>query len=240
MEAIKEKDNYIMHAKYDEHFKLLTDSELGRLIRDVNSYVISGVLPQYSDNERVINMAFSFMKATIDMEKKNYIEKCKTNKKNGQKGGAPKGNKNAAKKQPNGGYNENLEQPNGYENIQEQPNGRKNNPIDMDIDNDIDNDIENKKSVCNKNTSTDAKDFYCHLGSDYKSESCFYCMKKQICPNKESSDFKLNHRDETFEEWNKKREDFRKKLINNLKSDEKKSDIELIDYDWLNDGNDVD
>ena len=36
MEAVKEKDNYIMHAKYDEHFKLLTDSELGRLIRDVN------------------------------------------------------------------------------------------------------------------------------------------------------------------------------------------------------------
>ena len=134
MEAVKEKDNYIMHAKYDEHFKLLTDSELGRLIRDVNNYVINGVLPQYSDNDRVINMAFSFMKATIDIEKKNYIEKCKTNKRNGQKGGAPKGNKNAAKKQPN-----------GYENNPEQPNGYENNPIDNDIDieNDIDIDIDN-------------------------------------------------------------------------------------------------
>ena len=227
MEAVKEKDNYIMHAKYDEHFKLLTDSELGRLIRDVNNYVINGVLPQYSDNDRVINMAFSFMKATIDIEKKNYIEKCKTNKRNGQKGGAPKGNKNAAKKQPNG-YNDNPEQPNGYEN----------NPIDNDIDIENDIDIKNKKSVCDK--SARAKEFYCHLGSDYKSESCFYCMKKQICPNKESTEFRLNHRNETFDEWNKRHEDYREQLIEDLKSRGKDPDIELIDYDWLNEDNDID
>ena len=227
MEAVKEKDNYIMHAKYDEHFKLLTDSELGRLIRDVNNYVINGVLPQYSDNDRVINMAFSFMKATIDIEKKNYIEKCKTNKRNGQKGGAPKGNKNAAKKQPN-----------GYENNPEQPNGYENNPIDNDIDIENDIDIKNKKSVCDK--SARAKEFYCHLGSDYKSESCFYCMKKQICPNKESTEFRLNHRNETFEEWNKRHEDYREQLIEDLKSRGKDPDIELIDYDWLNEDNDID
>ena len=227
MEAVKEKDNYIMHAKYDEHFKLLTDSELGRLIRDVNNYVINGVLPQYSDNDRVINMAFSFMKATIDIEKKNYIEKCKTNKRNGQKGGAPKGNKNAAKKQPN-----------GYENNSEQPNGYENNPIDNDIDIENDIDIKNKKSVCDK--SARAKEFYCHLGSDYKSESCFYCMKKQICPNKESTEFRLNHRNETFDEWNKRHEDYREQLIEDLKSRGKDPDIELIDYDWLNEDNDID
>ena len=235
MEAVKEKDNYIMHAKYDEHFKLLTDSELGRLIRDVNNYVINGVLPQYSDNDRVINMAFSFMKATIDIEKKNYIEKCKTNKRNGQKGGAPKGNKNAAKKQPNG-YENNPEQPNGYENNPIDNDIGIENDIDIDIDNDID--IKNKKSVCDKSTRT--KEFYCHLGSDYKSESCFYCMKKQICPNKESTEFRLNHRNETFDEWNKRHEDYREQLIEDLKSRGKDPDIELIDYDWLNEDNDID
>lgn len=235
MEAVKEKDNYIMHAKYDEHFKLLTDSELGRLIRDVNNYVINGVLPQYSDNDRVINMAFSFMKATIDIEKKNYIEKCKTNKRNGQKGGAPKGNKNAAKKQPNG-YNDNPEQPNGYKNNPIDNDIDIENDIDIDIDNDID--IKNKKSVCDK--SARAKEFYCHLGSDYKSESCFYCMKKQICPNKESTEFRLNHQNETFDEWNKRHEDYREQLIEDLKSRGKDPDIELIDYDWLNEDNDRD
>lgn len=235
MEAVKEKDNYIMHAKYDEHFKLLTDSELGRLIRDVNNYVINGVLPQYSDNDRVINMAFSFMKATIDIEKKNYIEKCKTNKRNGQKGGAPKGNKNAAKKQPNG-YENNPEQPNGYENNPIDNDIDIENDIDIDIDNDID--IKNRKSVCDK--SARAKNFNCHLGSDYKSESCFYCMKKQICPNKESTEFRLNHRNETFDEWNKRHEDYREQLIEDLKSRGKDPDIELIDYDWLNEDNDID
>lgn len=33
------KDSYIMHCDYGNHFELLTDAELGRLIRDVNNYV---------------------------------------------------------------------------------------------------------------------------------------------------------------------------------------------------------
>ena len=79
-----------------------------------------------------------------------------------------------------------------------------------------------------------------YLGSDYKSESCFYCMKKQICPNKESTEFRLNHRNETFDEWNKRHEDYREQLIEDLKSRGKDPDIELIDYDWLNEDNDID
>ena len=92
--AIKDKNNYIMHSTYNEHFNLLTDAELGRLIRDVNNYVETGALPQYNEKEeRVINMAFSFMKATIDLEKENYIKKCEQNKRNGARGGRPKKSK---------------------------------------------------------------------------------------------------------------------------------------------------
>ena len=76
-DVTKEKDNYIMHCSYNEHFKLLTDEELGRLIRNVNDYVQNGILPQYSNEERVLNMAFSFMKTTIDIEKEKYLEKCR-------------------------------------------------------------------------------------------------------------------------------------------------------------------
>ena len=162
-------------------------------------------------------MAFSFMKATIDIEKARYQEKCKTNKENGAKGGAPKGNKNALKKQPN---------------------GLENKPIDIDIDNDIDigigidNDIDNKKSVCNKNAH--AKNITCHLGSKYKEESCFYCMKKNLCKNKDSPSFKFAHPNETFSEWNKKLEQRKEEVIKELESMGKNPDIELIDYDWLN------
>lgn len=228
MKNVKD-NNYIMHSTYNEHFKLLTDAELGRLIRDVNNYVENGVLPQYSNEERVLNMAFSFMKATIDIEKARYQEKCKTNKVNGSKGGAPKGNKNAAKKQPN-----------GLKDNPEQPNGLGNNPIDIDmeidIENDIDigidNDIDNKKSVCNK--SAHAKEITCHLGSEYKEESCFYCMKKNLCKNKDSPSFKFSHPHETFSEWNKKLEQRKEEVIKELESMGKNPDIELIDYDWLN------
>ena len=227
MKNVKD-NNYIMHSTYNEHFKLLTDAELGRLIRDVNNYVENGVLPQYSNEERVLNMAFSFMKATIDIEKARYQEKCKTNKENGSKGGAPKGNKNALKKQPN-----------GLENNPKQPNGLENKPIDIDIDNDIDigigidNDIDNKKSVCNKNAY--AKNITCHLGSKYKEESCFYCMKKNLCKNKDSPSFKFAHPNETFSEWNKKLEQRKEEVIKELESSMGKNpDIELIDYDWLN------
>ena len=215
MENVKD-NNYIMHSTYNEHFKLLTDAELGRLIRDVNNYVENGILPQYFNEERVLNMAFSFMKATIDIEKARYQAKCKTNKVNGSKGGAPKGNKNAAKKQPND-LKDNPKQPNDLEN----------NPIDIDME------INNKKSVCNKNVH--AKEITCHLGSEYKEESCFYCMKKNLCSNKDSPNFKLKHPDETFEAWNLKKEEFKKQLIEDLKSRGKDPDIELIDYDWLND-----
>lgn len=231
MKNVKD-NNYIMHSTYNEHFKLLTDAELGRLIRDVNNYVENGVLPQYSNEERVLNMAFSFMKATIDIEKVRYQEKCKTNKENGSKGGAPKGNKNAAKKQPN-----------GLEDNPKQPNGLKNNPIDIDmeidiendidIDNDNDNDIDNdKKSVCDINAH--AKPITCHLGAVFKDESCFRCMKKHKCKLPASPTFKLEH-NKTFEEWNEEIEALYESWCEHRRSRGESTNIELFDYDWLND-----
>ena len=68
------KDSYIMHCDYGNNFELLTDAELGRLIRDVNNYVKNGVLPQYTKEDRVLNMAFSFMKTNIDIETEKYIK----------------------------------------------------------------------------------------------------------------------------------------------------------------------
>ena len=209
------KDSYIMHCDYENHFELLTDAELGRLIRDVNNYVKNGVLPQYTKEDRVLNMAFSFMKTNIDIETEKYIKKCEKNRENGRRGGRPR----------------NPEKPNGFE---ENPQETKK----ADTETDTDTETNIKKSVCDK--SARAKEFYCHLGSDYKSESCFYCMKKQICPNKESTEFRLNHRNETFDEWNKRHEDYREQLIEDLKSRGKDPDIELIDYDWLNEDNDID
>lgn len=224
-DVTKEKDNYIMHCSYNEHFKLLTDEELGRLIRNVNDYVQNGVLPQYSNEERVLNMAFSFMRTTIDIEKEKYLEKCRKNKENGKRGGRPR----------------NPEKPNGFDENPPQPK-KADNDIDIDMEIDIDNDIDigidndiDNKSVCDNNANARAKNFNCHLGSSYKSESCFYCMKKDKCPNAESADFKLTHPDESFVEWNKRKTDSMNKIIEDLKARGKPVKMELFDYDWLND-----
>ena len=200
------KNSFIVYYQYAEHFELLTDEELGRLIRAMLLYDRDGTLPQF---EGILKMAFSFIKTQLDIDKKKFNTICERNRKNIQKRW---GTKNTTGKT-----------------------GIQNNTKNTDNDNDNDND---NLSVCDKSART--KNFNCHLGSDYKSESCFYCMKKQICPNKESTEFRLNHRNETFDEWNKRHEDYREQLIEDLKSRGKDPDIELIDYDWLNEDNDID
>lgn len=215
--AIKDKNNYIMHSTYNEHFNLLTDAELGRLIRDVNNYVETGALPQYNEKEeRVINMAFSFMKATIDLEKENYIKKCEQNKRNGARGGRPK-------------------KTNGLEENPKKANAENENPIDIDMDMDIDMgidiDIDKNNSVCN---NVRAREDFCHLGSEYKSESCFYCMKKEKCPNQESVDFRLSHPGENFKEWDKKKTQKMNNIVKDLKARGQPVNMEIFNYDWLN------
>ena len=196
------KNSFIVYYQYAEHFELLTDEELGRLIRAMLLYDKDGTLPQY---EGVLKMAFSFIKTQLDIDKDKFNTICERNRKNIQK-------------------RWNTKNTTGKSGI---PKNTKN--TDNDNDNDNDND---KKSVCNKNAH--AKNITCHLGSKYKEESCFYCMKKNLCKNKDSPSFKFAHPNETFSEWNKKLEQRKEEVIKELESMGKTPDIELIDYDWLN------
>lgn len=198
------KDSYIMHCDYDDHFNLLTDGELGRLIRDVNNYVKNGVLPHYTKEDRVLNMAFSFMKTNIDIETQKYIKKCEKNKENGKRGGRPK----------------NSEKPNGFG---ENPTEAKKPDTDTETD--------TNTSVCNNS----ACENICHLGSKFKSESCFCCMKKHLCKNKESPDFKIKHPNETFESWDERKTEAYNSIIQNMKENgQAVVPEELLNYDWLN------
>lgn len=197
------KNSFIVYYQYAEHFELLTDEELGRLIRAMLLYDKDGTLPQF---EGVLKMAFSFIKTQLDIDKDKFNTICERNRKNIQK-------------------RWNTKNTTGKSGI---PKNTKN--TDNDNDNDNDND---KKSVCNKNAH--AKNITCHLGSKYKEESCFYCMKKNLCKNKDSPSFKFAHPNETFSEWNKKLEQRKEEVIKELESSMGKNpDIELIDYDWLN------
>lgn len=88
--------------------------------------------------------------------------------------------------------------------------------------------IEN--SVCN-NSACAREGNICHFNLEYKNENCINCMKKNICKNPTSHEFKFLHGGKTVEEWDKEREEELKKV-----SDKK---IEIDDFDYLEETNDV-
>ena len=93
--------------------KWLDAEQIGRLMIALFEFEEGGD-PQVDDD---IGMAFDFLTLQAKIDREKYEEKCRKNRENGAKGGAPKGNKNASK-QP------------------KQPNAKKNNPNDNDNDND--------------------------------------------------------------------------------------------------------
>jgi len=69
-------------------FQLLTDAQLGRLIRILIKYSQHGEQPKFDDP--VLEMAFSFMAARDDRENDRYAKICEERRIAGKKGGRPK------------------------------------------------------------------------------------------------------------------------------------------------------
>ena len=214
------KDSFLLYVNQIETFEQLTDKQAGKLIKGIYIYAATGELPEL---EPLLKMAFTSIKQSIDRNAKKYEEKCKRNKENGKLGGRPK---------KANGFEENPEKPNGFEEnrmVQKKP----------DSDNDSDSDNKLNNSVCN-NTHTREETFNCHLGSRYKTESCFKCMKKYRCPLCESSDFKLKHNGQTFEEWNQQKERLYEEWCQIQLQNNNSTNIDLFDYDWLNEEGETD
>jgi hypothetical protein len=85
----KEKVSFLMYLDYEEHFKLMTDEQLGQLLRAIMEYERTRQVPQL---DGMVKMAFSFIKAQLDRDREKYEEKCAKNKENGKRGGRPKKN----------------------------------------------------------------------------------------------------------------------------------------------------
>lgn len=90
---------------------------------------------------------------------------------------------------------------------------------------------ENNIYVCNNNARM--RDVTCHLGSQYKNENCFYCMKKKICKNSTSSEFLLKHNGQDFNKWNSEREEQLNQMA--MMKPQENLELELLDYDFLED-----
>ncbi len=94
-ERIKPKGFYV-YLETEEEISFLTDEEKGKLFSMLFEYARNGVEPEIKDN-RPLSMAFAVCRRHIDRDQKEYEKKCRINRLNGQKGGAPKGNQNAKK-----------------------------------------------------------------------------------------------------------------------------------------------
>ncbi len=82
-----DKVSFLIYLEYEEQFNLLSDEQLGQLMRAIMSYEKTGKEPQL---DGMLKMAFSFIKTRLDKDREKYKSKCEKNKQNGAKGGRPK------------------------------------------------------------------------------------------------------------------------------------------------------
>lgn len=108
------KNSFVLYHNYRETLEDLTDEQVGKLFRAIFDYEIYKTEPNFTGE---LKIAFRFIKKDLDINLNKYENICERNRKNGQKGGAPKGNQNARKqpKQPKQPDNDN-EYDNEYDN----------------------------------------------------------------------------------------------------------------------------
>lgn len=83
-----DKVSFLMYLDYEEQFNLLSDEQLGQLIRAIMKYEKTKEVPE--ELEGMVKIAFSFIKAQLDRDREKYNDKCEKNRVNGSKGGRPK------------------------------------------------------------------------------------------------------------------------------------------------------
>ena len=111
------KNSFVIYHNYRETLEDLTDEQVGKLFRAIFDYEIDKKEPNFNGE---LKIAFRFIKKDLDINNDKYESICERNRKNGQKGGAPKGNQNAKKqpKQPKQPDNDNdNDNDNEYDNI---------------------------------------------------------------------------------------------------------------------------
>ena len=94
----KRKDGLVFYISHYLAINGLNNEQLGRLFRAIFEKQLGNEVVLEAD----IEIAYNFINNQLVVDEKKYIEKCEKARANGKKGGAPRGNQNAAKqpKQP--------------------------------------------------------------------------------------------------------------------------------------------
>lgn len=113
-ESTKKPPYFYFYTKYFDFINLLSDEEVGQVIKYIGEYIQqygtdnTAAAQAKSENVKVVMLCTMF-EQDINNAFKKYFAQCK----NGAKGGAPKGNKNAAKKVKNSIDNVEVSNDNG-------------------------------------------------------------------------------------------------------------------------------
>ena len=126
-----DKSSFLIYLDYEEQFNLLTDEQIGQLMRAIIKYEKIREIPQLNG---IVKMAFSFIKTQLDRDREKYEARCEKNRENAKKGGRPR--KNQKDNLKANGFNENQMDA-------KKPNDDKED--EEDNEEDIDNDLLLKK-----------------------------------------------------------------------------------------------
>lgn len=125
-----DKSSFLFYLDYEEQLNLLTDEQIGQLMRAIIRYEKT---KNISELDGMLKMAFSFIKTQLDRDREKYKAKCEKNKENAKKGGRPK--KQTVIEKPNG-FNKNQTVAKKADKEDEE---------DKDDDKDIEEDINKKE-----------------------------------------------------------------------------------------------
>ena len=119
----KNKDNdkksFVMYDSFLSAMKHLNDAEFRECVMKIRDYALEGI--DEESQSPYVNIILAMAKPNLDSARRRYMASVENGKKGaefGELGGAPKGNKNASKKQP-------LKQ-----------------PLDVDVDDNVNEDVD--------------------------------------------------------------------------------------------------
>ena len=84
----EDKKSFVMYADYEKHFNLLSLEKRGELITAIFVYQRTGEIPKL---DSILEMAFSFIKETLDRDNEKWRVTKEERAKAGKKGGIASG-----------------------------------------------------------------------------------------------------------------------------------------------------
>ncbi len=76
-----------LYLGYADSFSLLTDAQVGRLVRAMLAYAATGEAPNLKKPEQLLWVS---IRQQLDRDQAKYADRCETNRRNGAKGGKTK------------------------------------------------------------------------------------------------------------------------------------------------------